>query len=214
MQFHRNSQKRFYGEDKIYYIVTKTHNNYPYFREKILCDLFIEDLKLCKRLKGFKLYGFSIIYDHVNLLLKPNKEYNISKVMQSIKKESSRDINYIIPSEGDISIPSEGDVSIPPEGDIPECRLQGNQYSERYDKIIKIPNLSHFRDKFLQKHGPNHNFPKFKWQKSFYDHTIRNIDDFQKHWRYVSLNFAKHGLPDNWPYWTENYEEMIEGMEI
>gem|GEM_PF-3055349 len=43
---HRKSQKIFYGQDYIYFIVNKTHNNFSYFKERILCDLFIEELKL------------------------------------------------------------------------------------------------------------------------------------------------------------------------
>jgi len=64
-KFHRNSFKRFYGEGKIYYIVSKTRNNFSYFKETLFCDLFIEELRLCKQLKEFKLYAFSIIYDHI-----------------------------------------------------------------------------------------------------------------------------------------------------
>ena len=49
MRLHRNSQKRFYQENSIYFIVTKTFENFPYFKENIFCDLLIEDLKICKQ---------------------------------------------------------------------------------------------------------------------------------------------------------------------
>ena len=117
-KFHRNSQKRFYGQDKIYFVVAKTFKNQPYFKEPIFCDLLIEELKLCKKMKRFKLYGFCLIYDHLNLLLQPDDEFNISKVMQSIKKEFSRDANCLILNNSKGDIPNE-------EGDIPECRLHG-----------------------------------------------------------------------------------------
>ena len=79
MNQHRDSQKRHYEENSIYFIVTKTFENFPYFKEQIFCDLFIEDLKICKELKKFKLYGFCLIYDHLNLMIHPNNEFNISK---------------------------------------------------------------------------------------------------------------------------------------
>ncbi|MCX6743246.1 MAG: transposase, partial [Candidatus Parcubacteria bacterium] len=93
MKLHKNSIKRIYFPGAIYYIVIKTKNNYPYFKEPFFCDLFIENLKICKQLKGFKLYVFSIIYDHVNLIIEPNNQFNISKVIKSLKENVSRNIN-------------------------------------------------------------------------------------------------------------------------
>jgi len=105
---YKNSQSRFYGLDNIYFITTKTHNGFPYFKESIFCELLIKELKLCQPLKQFKLYAFCILYDHLHLVVQPGDKFNISQVIQSIKKETSRDINYILNK---------------PEGDIPECRL-------------------------------------------------------------------------------------------
>ncbi len=48
MQLHRNSQRRFYGQDYIYFVVAKTFDNYPYFREPIFCELLMEELKIPK----------------------------------------------------------------------------------------------------------------------------------------------------------------------
>src|SRR3990167_10774167 len=96
MFLHRDSQKRFYGQDYVYVVVTKTYDKYPLFREPIFCELLIEELKICEQLKRFKLDAFSVICDHLNLLVQPGDEYNISKILQSIKKETARDINYII----------------------------------------------------------------------------------------------------------------------
>ena len=206
---HRNSQKRDYTSNNIYFIVTKTFKNFPYFKEPIFCELLIEELKLCKKLKEFKLYGFCIIYDHLNLMIHPNDEFNISKVMQSVKKEISRDINCIInSSESNLNTAS-------PEGDIPECRLQGRQYSRRYNKNFIIPNLLNFYNQFTKKYGKNQiEIPKFKWQKSYHDHIIRNTKDFENHCHYTVYNFQKHNLPENWKYTSLNYDEVIDEIEL
>ena len=197
MRLHRNSQKRYYQENSIYFIVTKTFENFPYFKEKIFCDLFIEDLKICKELKKFKLYGFCLIYDHLNLLIHPNEEFNVSKIMGSLKKDISHDINYLI------------------EGDIPECRLRGEQYSKRYGKNFNIPNFSIFKNQFIKKYKQNQTIiPKFKWQKSYRDHIIRNEKDFQNHYHYTVYNFQKHNLPNDWKYTSLNYRELVDGIDL
>ena len=41
------------------------------------------------------------------------------------------------------------------------------------------------------------------WQKRFWDHVIRDEEDFQRHLDYVHYNPVKHGLvehPEDWPY--------------
>ncbi len=195
-KFHRNSQKRFYGDGKIYFIVTKTFKNHPYFKEPMFCDLLIEELKLCKKIKQFNLYGFCLIYDHLNLLIQPNDEFNISKVMKSLKENISRDINYVI---GGIAY--KGDTPLY-EGDTSTCRLH-------IRALIK-----NFHKQFIKKYNnPQFEIPKFKWQKSFYDHVVRGKKDFQNHYRYAVYNYIKHKLPEDWQYTSLNYEEMIDVIE-
>ena len=190
---HRNSQKRYYEPNAIYFTVTKTFKNFSYFREPIFCELFIEELRLCKKLKKFKLLGFSLIYDHLNLLIQPSEEFNISKVMQSIKKEFSRDANDIL------------------EGDIPECRLRGCQRSKRFKKDFVVPDLLNYRKQFLSKYGQDqHKIPKFKWQKSFHDHVVRDQRDLENHYIYTVHNHQKHNLPENWKYTSLNYEDLVD----
>lgn len=199
---HRNSQKRDYTNNNIYFIVTKTQNNYPYFKEPIFCELLIENLKLCKELKKFKLYGFSIIYDHLNLMVHPIDEFNVSKIMQFLKRHFSRDVNYITGSAN--------------EGDIRECRLQGGNY-EKFSSIIKAydSKVLELKNHFIQKYGHNQTIiPKFKWQKSYHDHIIRNIKDFENHRHYTVYNFQKHNLPEDWKYTSLNYEKMVDGIEL
>jgi len=187
MQLHRNSQKRFYERGYIYFVVSKTSNNYPYFKERIFCDLFIEELKLCKSLKKFRLYGFCLVYDHINLLLQPSDAYNISQVIKSLKENVSRDINYVM-----------NDIFY--EGDTSMCRLQLREL------------LKHYRSSFFKKYNNRIPFPKFRWQKSYYDHVIRNGRDFENHWNYTSYNHVKHNMGDDWPYCTENYWEFIDDL--
>jgi len=93
---HKNSQRRFYGNDKIYFITANTIKRFPFFKEDLFCDLFIKNLQLGKNLKEFKLCAFTIVPDHAHLLLKPGEKFNISKVMQFLKRHFSRDANFIL----------------------------------------------------------------------------------------------------------------------
>jgi REP element-mobilizing transposase RayT len=59
-------------------------------------------------------------------------------------------------------------------------------------------------------HLRGNNYPKFKWQRGFYDHVIRDEKDFENHYRYTVYNFKKHGLLDNWEYTSLNFPELIQ----
>ncbi|MFA5187894.1 MAG: transposase [Patescibacteria group bacterium] len=180
MKLHKNSPKRIYFPGAIYYIVIKTKNNYPYFKENIFCDSFIEDLKICKSLKGFKLYAFSIIYDHVNLIIKPNNQFNISKIIKSLKENVSRNINIIMGYTFNQNSP----LFV---GETTSFRLRRkrmrlfNLFKGNFDDSNegKI-DIAHYKKGFITKFGDKNNYPKFKWQLSFYDHYIRFHDNHLK----------------------------------
>jgi REP element-mobilizing transposase RayT len=181
---HCNSQKRVYLPGYIYYIVGKTYNNFPYFKEAIFCEVFIEDLKSCKEIQGFKLYGFTLIYDHFNLLVKPNEIFNISQILKSLKENVSRNINVIM------------GFTYAPAGDTPACRLRKRD---------------EFKNNFINKYGSNQDvFTPFKWQKLFHDHYIRDENDYLNHYDYTVYNHLKHSLSEKWQYTSLNYPEMID----
>jgi len=210
MKKHRNSQKRIYFEDACYFVTSKTYYNYPYFRERIFCDLFVENLKLWKELKGFLLFGWVVIYDHIHLLFQPSDEFDISDVMFSIKKQFTHNVNRIL-GYNKTNIYPEGT-----EGAQALARLQCLQGKSDID----VFNLKHLIRKLYEfdifvriltirfrfKHPNGYLFPKFRWQKSFHDHYMRSDWDFNDKLEYIAWNPDKHGLPADWPYVYTNPE--------
>ncbi|MBN2096808.1 transposase [Candidatus Peregrinibacteria bacterium] len=215
MKLHRNSQKRIYFKDAIYFVTCKAFDNYPYFKERIFCDLFVENLRLCKRLKGFLLFGWVLTYDHFHLLVMPGDGFNISKIMQFLKRHINRDINFLLYSEGGIreSRLREKIRESRLREKIRESRLLGGEYEhlqsiiDEHDKKLILSRLQ-----FHQNHSNPHSHPPFRWQESFHDHYIRNNRDFDYHMDYIEYNPVKHDLPDNWPYIFTNpdYEDLID----
>jgi len=210
---HRNSQKRFYNKNYIYFVTVNTYQKFPYFKEKILCDLFLEELKICKQIKKFRLYAFCLNYDHFHLLLQPGS-VNISKIMQFLKRHFSRNANVIMLNNKNNMINEENINQIKNESDIGQCRLRDkcyikNKYHIFINKFDK--KIINFQKQFIQKYKKN-NFliPKFKWQKSFHDHIIRNKKDFLHHYHYTSSNFLKHQLPKKWSYTSLNNPQLLD----
>lgn len=88
------------------------------------------------------------------------------------------------------------------EGDVCQRRLQ-----REFDKTTY-----QYRQQYIAKFGNDFQHPKFKWQKSFHDHIIRNEKDFNNHWNYTMYNYLKHNLPENWKYTGLNYPELIDDI--
>jgi putative transposase len=60
---------------------------------------------------------------------------------------------------------------------------------------------SNFTHSYKQAIGIDGNM-KF-WQKRFYDHVVRDADDFENHVNYIHCNPIKHGYvtrPEDWPH--------------
>lgn len=195
MNLHRNTQRRFYDETFTYMVTVNVAQKIPYFREEIFCELWIEELRLCKELKKFELYGFCLNYDHFHMLVKPGEEFDISQIMHSLKRNFSRDINRILfgfenmrKTVGAVPQPRRREIN----GEDVDLRLQ-----ER-------------REEFCRKYGGQHSFPKFQWQKSFHDHVIRGDRDFDNQSNYVIYNFLKHGLSEHWKYTSLNFPELLD----
>jgi len=142
---HKNSQKRIYSDNAIYFITLNTKDGYPYFKEEIFCELFMENLYICKMLKQFELHAFNVLYNHVHLLIKPRKDYNVSKIIKSLKENVSCDINRVM--------------------NINEGATLASRLHEIYRK--KGINLERYRKLFLKKYGRNTQLiPQFRWPAS------------------------------------------------
>ncbi|MFH0853413.1 MAG: transposase [bacterium] len=95
---HRNSPKRIYLDNAIYFVTTKTKYNVPFFKDPVLTNIFIEKLEVAKHITSFLLLAYVILPDHLHLLVQPNKNITISTVMHCIKRNASRSLNIIHPT--------------------------------------------------------------------------------------------------------------------
>lgn len=191
MIYHRDSQKRFYVEHAVCFITTNTYQSHPHFNEPILCDLFLEDLLFCRKIKGFEIYAYKINPDHIHLLLQPDGKYNYSDIIGSLKRNFSRDCNILI-NGGNFIRKNNANQNTNNEGeDSNPRRLSDRQLMEHIEK------MSELQKQFLQKYSKNRYSPRFRWQPSFHDHIIRGKKDFYFHLKYIENQWIKHKLPEN-----------------
>lgn len=78
--------RRYYIPEAIYFIVAVTKERRRVFAERASIELLYDTLRKVQRSKPFKLWAYAIIPDHLNLLIQPSGEANISQIMHSIKR--------------------------------------------------------------------------------------------------------------------------------
>lgn len=200
---HRNSQKRIFFKEACYFVTLLTQSRVPFFKEELFCKLFVENLRRCKSLKGFYLYGGVILYDHVHLLIEPGNLYDLPKVMFSIKKQFSHDINRILGNNEFHFLPDS--LKVPKR--LGAYGREANKFITKYQNRLQIINT-----KFHKKHQNLTRFPKFRWQKSYHDHYMRNKKDFNHHLDYITHNPQRHRMPVGWKWVFEgkNYSNLID----
>ncbi|WP_299878082.1 transposase [uncultured Cocleimonas sp.] len=79
-----------------------------------------------------------------------------------------------------------------------------NDYSGRWREIKKAFSKSIEKDEYLSPTRIKRN-ERGIWQHRFWEHTIRDENDFQRHMDYIHYNPVKHGLVESvkeWPHST------------
>ena len=216
----RNSQRRFYVDDAIYFVTTVTHGRHPFFLEPTFADRFVLDLWFASKIKDFRLYGYTVTADHAHLLVQPNRLSDISSVIASLKRNVSRDINDLI-HERPRTRDSAGDDSNRPLPESTESMKASIEAMKSAHPTMNPLNIERhcqltldLRSKFSKESRLEFQSAQFRWQKSFYDHVVRDEKDFLRHLEYICGNAVKHKLTstaEDWRWkWVFGEDEPIE----
>ncbi|MCX6745500.1 MAG: hypothetical protein NTX00_00610, partial [Candidatus Parcubacteria bacterium] len=191
MPIHKGTQKRIYFEGATYFVTNHTKDWLKFFNEPIFGEVFMANLKLCKIMKEFNLYAFVVLLHHFHLLFMPENPKDLSKIIQFLKRNISRDINFIINHSPEGAIHE----SLLREGEETFSRLRGRlllgktsiiknkrefnknlkKKYKKYEKLLEdhYEFLLKIKKQFILNYGESQNvFPKFKWEKSYRDHYI------------------------------------------
>ena len=143
---------RFNESSYAHFVTTKTFENKALFRDEKYCEIVLKDIDFYRKNMGFKLFGYVIMPDHLHLIVwwdvEAQKSLTISKIIQSIKSHSAKEIaNYLIKGRRKPSL-----------SPYSKAASEGSQLPDGYKWVVK---------------GKVHTPTKHKiWQPSFYDFNI------------------------------------------
>lgn len=163
--------KRIHIKKAAYHITTNCQSRFPYFEEDIFCNILIDSLANCQKIKPFVLIGFKINPDHSHIILQSTGDFNISQIMQNVKRTSSTQINQIIHYQYETN---------------PYVKLEWTNRLKQYNRMFQRKNNFGI-----------HEFPMFKWQVSFDDQIIRYPSQLTDTIAYLRKQHIKHELKEN-----------------
>ena len=88
-------KKRIYINGAIYHVTSRTNDRINVFESRIGQAIMLMILEEAKEKFKFTLHNFCIMPNHIHLLLTPQSEGNITKIMQWIKTHSAKRWNRI-----------------------------------------------------------------------------------------------------------------------
>ena len=164
--------RRIHIKKAAYHITTNCDGRFPFFEEDIFCNILIDAIERCKEIKPFELIAFKINPDHSHILLQPTGDFNISQIMQNIKRISSNHINQII---------------------------HFNHEENPFKRLKWTDALWQYNQMFIRKNNYEgiHGFPKFQWQENFDDQLVRAPQELETKIRYIKKQAKKHELKEN-----------------
>lgn len=164
--------RRLYVRNAPYLLTWNTARRYPFFTEDVFCNVLIDCIDFCQNLKSYYLIGYKVNPDHVHLIVQPTGKYNISQIVQNIKRVSNEQINQLI---------------YYPHDENPYKHLDWTPKHSQY--FLMLRRKSNFCVYF--------EYPAFKWQKSFHDRLLKEKRQFLNARSYLRKQASKHDLNEN-----------------
>lgn len=213
--------KRIYLENYPYFITTNTFKRIPVFFIPECSDLLIRNIDGYRKRYEFKFFGYSILPCHWHSVILPKKPRDISDIIRDIKSYTQKLVfEYLRQNKNNLKFKficgKDCRCKIFNGSYGPEARHGTETLATRCDASSRVEQVSAPARSEADYKEYNHEdvLDLLKagrlWQKRFYDHVIRNEQDFHEKMNYIDYNAVKHDLvkdPTQWKYSSfHNYE--------
>lgn len=177
--------KHIHIPEAVYFVTTNTINKVAFFKNQKYCQILLDCILFQRVKKRIYLYQYVIMPTHFHVILQLKDKWTLSKVMQSIKGNSSYRIthiqNWIAGQECPAYANNITDHLQPKR--ISPAFLSNNQRvgPPRADNQRVSPTFQ--SDNQIRKI-----FLTTIWQRSYYSHNIRNEKDYFEKSPYIQYN--------------------------
>ena len=86
------TQRRVYQLSKPYFVTTNCFDHYPFFCNSLFVKTLSKNIFKFSNDYKFRLYSYSIMPDHLHLLLEASQDFNISRIIGAIKSKTAHEL--------------------------------------------------------------------------------------------------------------------------
>jgi REP element-mobilizing transposase RayT len=195
--------RRYYVKQPVF-ITVVTSRRQRVFVDELSVDFLLSAMRRVREKYPFRHYGHVILPDHFHWLFEPVGDPDFSKVVAAVKREVTWRIKDKMSAKVcrptiEEEMAAVGRQTLADNG---WCEGAGRQtHPNETVGRQTLADETDDEDEALSKHIAKIQLPL--WQKRFYDHMIRDEQDFTRHLDYLHYNPVKHGLirrPEAYPY--------------
>ncbi len=187
----------------IFHITMVTKDRIPWCTREGVPAIIIDNLVMTRNIHHAKLYAFSILPDHVHVIIEPRRG-GLSQFIQSLKSHSSREINMIL-FNATVAASHELNATVAASHEL------NATVAASHGSLLAATHESPLR----MRHD-EHSFKETKrntiaWQKGYYDERIRDGRQFTHAMHYVQGNAMRHRLVQDildWPWSSLLYPHL------
>lgn len=88
------------GSDCPYFVTITVSDWIPLFLSAGYCDILIDSLAHCRRLKGLRIHGYVIMPNHLHLIVSTESTHSLPDILRDFKRFTSRRITRTLEREG------------------------------------------------------------------------------------------------------------------
>ncbi|MFH1171451.1 MAG: transposase [bacterium] len=93
---HKNSPKRIYLKDAIYFVTAKTKGNTDVFDSPSVASYLLQVIRCVEKYKHCHVFAYVLLPNHLHVLLQPKGKYTVSDFMHFVKRHFSRNIHILL----------------------------------------------------------------------------------------------------------------------
>ncbi len=202
----RKNLPKFNNLNYVHLVTAKTYKNKRYFKNEKCCLILLEELNFYRKKMGFEVLGYVIMPDHLHCLIfwdvDRNPKLTISKIVQSFKSHSAKEILYYLQTGRRDSSLSPYSTSASEGSRLPDSLNEHDpKLGRREPLLVSSLYLDSQKPSFpayykWENTGEVHTKSKIKfWQKGFYDFNIYTEKKLKEKFDYIHItNPIKAGL--------------------
>jgi len=171
-----------YGD--IFFLTIKSVNGLPIILNERYYKIILDSLRFCRENKGLRIYAYTILLNHIHLVVMMEKEFSLSDTIGDFKKFTANQIFEQLKSDKQFDLLNELRVNVRNDKNS-DCRIWRR---DCFPKVVETENFFLQKVNYIDLNPVKHNvvdniekYPYTSYHNHYCDHEVfLEIDDIKE----------------------------------